>query len=76
MSDKQERKKRVKKPKWQPQVEFFTNLSADGSSLICKTVITAIKPYRYFETVLYRKNGPTADLSPSAKDSKAEGTGS
>lgn len=52
------------KPEWAPKMEFFTQMSADGRYVICKTVITAIKPVRYFEKVL--EGGSRG--KPEAKD--------
>ena len=76
MSEKQGNGKRFGKPEWQPQVEFFTNLSADGRYVICKTVITAIKPVRYFEKVLEGKSVPSREPSPATEAPKAESAGS
>ena len=52
------KEKRVGKPEWKPNVEFFTTLSADGRFVICKTVITAIKPVGYFQKVMQGKSTP------------------
>lgn len=50
MSEKSEfRGERVE---WKPNVEFITSISKDGRFIICKTVITAIKPLGYFEKIV------------------------
>ena len=78
MSESKE--KRTGKPEWKPNVEFFTSLSADGRFVICKTVITAIKPVGYFEKVMQGKSAPASESSnvqkAQAKDGQAESVGS
>lgn len=54
MSENKPESKDRAKPEWSPKTEFFTTLSADGKYVICKTVITAIKPRAYFDKVLSR----------------------
>ena len=68
--------KRVGKPEWKPNVEFFTSLSADGRFVICKTVITAIKPIGYFKKVMQGKAAPAPEQKTQAEDGQAESVGS
>ena len=49
-----------RKIEWKSNVEFFTSLSADGRFIICKHVITTIKPVQYFAKVLQGKNDKPA----------------
>lgn len=69
MSESKE--KRIGKPEWKPNVEFFTSLSADGRFVICKTVITAIKPVGYFEKVM---QGKGVSAPEKTREQKAEAT--
>ena len=62
-------------PEWKPNVEFFTSLSNDGRFVICKTVITAIKPIRYFEKVLSGKSSPVGDKAASSASGSPEKAG-
>lgn len=62
-------------PEWKPNVEFFTSLSNDGRFVICKTVITAIKPIRYFEKVLSGKSSPVGDKAAPSTSSSPEKAG-
>jgi len=68
--------KRVGKPEWKPNVEFFTSLSADGRFVICKTVITAIKPVGYFQKVMQGKTAPAPEQQTQTQDGQAESVGS
>lgn len=60
MSQNEGNRKYEGSPEWKPQLEFFTQLSADKKYVICKTVITSIKPIRYFEKVLQGKDSLAA----------------
>ena len=71
MSESKE--KRTEKPEWKPNVEFFTSLSADGRFVICKTVITAIKPVGYFEKVMQGKSASAPNSSNVQKTQANEG---
>jgi hypothetical protein len=73
MSERDE--KRSQHFEWKPNVEFFTSLSADGRFVICKTVITAIKPITYFKKVLEGPARAPSQKAP-ADDSKTSGAGS
>ena len=48
------------KPDFAPKLEFFATLSKDGRFVITKTVITTIKPARFFEKVLAGEIGAPA----------------
>ena len=45
---------------WKSNVEFFPSMSADGRFIICKHVITTIKPVTYFEKVMQGKSDKPA----------------
>jgi hypothetical protein len=72
-SDKQKSKR---KPEWKPQVEFFTSLSANGRFIICKTVITAIKPVQYFEKVMQGATfkATSTEAQPEHRETESEGS--
>lgn len=63
------------RPEWKPNVEFFTSLSKDGRFVICKTVITAIKPVGYFEKVLSGKDSAVGRENSSAAPHSSEKAG-
>lgn len=76
MSESNSKKKESHgKPEWKPQVEFFTSLSADGRFVICKTVITAIKPVGYFEKVMQGKDSKPSRSEASANKGATESEG-
>lgn len=70
MSENKE--KRAGKPEWKPNVEFFTSLSMDGKYVICKTVITAIKPIAYFQKVMQGSSSSTKQ-TPSTEATDVQG---
>ena len=63
------------RPEWKPNVEFFTSLSKDGRFVICKTVITAIKPVGYFEKVLSGKDSAVGRECPATANHSPEKAG-
>lgn len=75
MSASKSEKQNKGKPEWSPKTEFFTSLSADGKYVICKTVITAIKPRAYFDKVLSGPVDRTAGDSAESARSEAESSG-
>ena len=75
MSDKPNPKPVAQKPEWKPNVEFFTSMSADGRYIICKTVITAVKPRAYFETILKSAGSGSSKAMEGTYCEPSEGKG-
>ena len=70
------KRKRCRNCEWEATVEFLPNLSANGSCLLCKGVITAVELASYSEKVMAGNHTHTLEQKVQASDGHLEKVGS